>query len=95
MDRRDALTAILALPAGSSLFTTEPATGTPMTVTPLKVQSFDLIVLTAPGFISQETAERLKHYMDALIPAGVENVRCVVLGDGLSVSVIRQGPLDA
>jgi hypothetical protein len=90
MDRRDALTAILALPAGSSLFTTEPATGTP-----LKVQSFDLIVLTAPGFISQETAERLKHYMDALIPAGVENVRCVVLGDGLSVSVIRQGPLDA
>jgi hypothetical protein len=47
----------------------------------LKAQAGDIIVLTAPGPISQDTATRLRKCWDATFPT----LQAMVMGDGLRV----------
>jgi hypothetical protein len=96
MDRRETLKALLSLPAGTPFFTTEPADGS-MTVTPLTIQSLDLVVLTAPGHISEDNAVRVKAHLEEYLlkDTGLEHVRVIVLSEGLTLSVIRKGTLES
>lgn len=52
----------------------------------LRLEPGDVVVLSAPGNISTDTAHRLKEYWDR----NFEGFKCVVMGDGMEVhSVLR------
>lgn len=58
----------------------------------VRVQPGDVIVLTFPGLISQETAERIKRTCESnLFP----NNRVMVIGDGARVSVLQGLPVSS
>lgn len=73
MDRRDALKLLVAMPAVDRIASV-----------PLKSKK-DIIVLEAPGFISDETAKRIKEYAEKCFP----DHKVMVLGDGLRVKVLE------
>ena len=77
INRREALAGLLGFPAMTVMTRTE-------------VKPFDLFVFSAPGAISQDTAERIKQTFERIYPPEM-NVRAIVLSDGLTVSVVREG----
>lgn len=76
MNRREALTSLLGLPATTVITRTE-------------IRPNDLIVITAPGPISLESARLIKEQGDRLFRE--LGVKCVVLSDGMTLSVVREG----
>jgi hypothetical protein len=55
----------------------------------LRLQAGDLVILTAPGSISEPTAQRLKQAFESLLPTGVQ---VAVMGDGLKVDGVLRRP---
>jgi hypothetical protein len=79
MDRRELLATILALPATT-------------TITATRLEPFDLVVFESPGPISDESAARVKAFAeDFFTREGRPHVRCLVLGDGMTLSIVRDG----
>lgn len=83
MDRRDALK-VLTTWAG--------ATG--MTVTPVTTHDastdIGLLIIKVPGFVAEETVERLRHTVEqGLKGTPLEGVRAFVLGDGMDLEIVR------
>jgi hypothetical protein len=56
-------------------------------VSRLALDEHDTLVLECPSAISCETADRLRVYMETHFPGH----KCIVLGDGLKLSVLRHG----
>jgi hypothetical protein len=73
MNRRAALKLLSALPAAA-------------TVEVLNAEPGDVLVLTAPGHISDETATQLKRHAETAFPG----YKFMVLGDGLKLSVLKK-----
>jgi hypothetical protein len=78
MNRREALTALAAIPAVTGLQFTE-------TKIEPEIGPHDLIVVQFPGRVSMEAAERIK----ALIERELPGRTAFVIGDGGRVSVVR------
>jgi hypothetical protein len=76
VNRREALTSLLGLPATT-------------VITRTAIRPNDLIVITAPGPISLESARLIKEHGDGLFRE--LGVKCVVLSDGMTLSVVREG----
>jgi hypothetical protein len=78
MNRREALTALMALPSATVM-------------TKTAIHPNDLIVISAPGHLSVEQAERIKEAFETnfkdLQVRGV-----VVLSEGMTLSVVRETP---
>ena len=93
MHRRDFLKLTPAATATLTL-TTPGAPGTPPIVEPfdvgvLRLEPGDVLVLTTPGCISIETAERIKAHVEReLLPLGV---KAWIMGDGLTVAGVLRG----
>ena len=77
INRREALAGLLGLPAMTVMTRTE-------------VKPFDLFVFSAPGPISQDQAERIKQTFEQTFPQDM-HIKAIVLSDGLTVSVVREG----
>jgi hypothetical protein len=91
MQRRDFLKLTPAAAGATATLTlTEPGhEPEPFDVRVLRLQPGDVVIFTAPGTISRETAERLTTYAEAhLLPAGV---KAAVMGDGLTVAGVLRG----
>lgn len=92
MERREFLKLSPAAAAATTTLTLTMPGGEPepFDVRALRLQPGDVVVLTAPSYINQDTAERLKAYLDrALTPLGV---KAMIMGDGLTVAgVLRTG----
>ncbi len=52
----------------------------------VRLEPGDIVVLSAPGYISNETANRLKEHFERCFEP--EGLKCVVLGDGLEVQKV-------
>lgn len=50
----------------------------------LRLQPGDIVVLSAPGCISNETAQRLKEQWER----SFEGFKCAILGDGIEVQKV-------
>jgi hypothetical protein len=74
--RREAIASLFALPVTT-------------TITRTQIQPNDLFVFSAPGSISQEQADRIKTTVEEIFKD--LNVRVMVLGDGLTLSIVREG----
>ncbi len=59
-------------------------------MTRTEIRPYDLIVITVPGEIDEATAARAKAQFDEMFK-DVPNVRALVLGDGISLAVVREG----
>lgn len=73
MNRRSAIAALLALPEVARISATE-------------VKPDDLIVIEAPGPISDRAAARIKEIVEHNLPGR----KVMVLGDGLKVKIIEK-----
>lgn len=58
-------------------------------VSVLRVKRGDVVVLTAPGFISDETADRLKKFLEFQLET--LGASAWILGDGLKVDGVLRG----
>ena len=76
MNRREALLTFLALPATT-------------VITKTQIQSQDLLVITAPGHISEDAAKRIKQFAEETFKD--LNIKVMVMGDGLTLSIVREG----
>jgi hypothetical protein len=76
--------------ATATLTLTEPGhEPEPFDVGVLRLKPGDVVILTAPGCISCESAERIKAYVERYLqPFGV---RAFVMGDGLRVDGVLRG----
>lgn len=74
LDRREALKAFFGLPAATEI-TRIPA---------VSLKPKDVIVISAPGCISEETARRLQEYAQKIWP----DHTVVAMGDGLTVKIV-------
>jgi hypothetical protein len=92
MNRREFVALAPAFPVGAvtATLTVKEADKSPvdLDVSVLKLQPGDTLVLTAPGYITQEAAERIKRYTEERFPG----VNAIVLGDGLKVDGVLRGP---
>lgn len=50
----------------------------------LRLEPGDIVVLSAPGMISEDSAQRIKNYWDE----SFNDFKCVVLGDGIEVTKV-------
>lgn len=55
----------------------------------LRLEAGDIVVLRAPGRISEDTAKRLRDFWEGKFPEH----KCVVLGDGISLSAVALAQL--
>ena len=76
MNRREALLTFLALPATT-------------VITKTQIQAQDLLVITAPGHISEESAKRIKKFTEEVF--NDLNIKVMVMGEGLTLSIVREG----
>jgi hypothetical protein len=76
MNRRSAIQALLTLPATAS-------------VTRLSVTPKDLIVISFPGRLSPEHAERIRDIWNRQVFPEI-GCKCVVLEKGATISVVRR-----
>ena len=84
MDRRKFLQlSPAAATATASLTITEPGKEPvgPFGLSVLRVQPGDVVILSAPGCVSQECAARLRAYCEAMLPG----TKWLVMSDGLRV----------
>ncbi len=52
----------------------------------VRLEPGDIVVLSAPGCISNETASRLKEHFERCFEP--ERLKCIVLGDGMEVQKV-------
>ena len=90
MDRRSFIKMSPAFPAGAVsaalVLKEEGREDVSLDISVLKTQPGDIIVLTAPGGVSDEVATMLQAHIERIFPT----LKAIVLGDGLKVDgVIR------
>ena len=92
MDRRSFLALSPAFPvAAASATLTLKREGEPpveLDVSILKTQPGDCVILSAPGPITQDIAQRLKDMWEH----GVPGTKAVILSDGMKVDGVLRGP---
>jgi hypothetical protein len=89
MDRRSLLKLGAAFPVGVSAALVLREDGQPpieLDISVLKTQPGDVLVLSHPGHLSMESAERIKTYVESVWPT----LKAIVMSDGLKIDgVIR------
>jgi len=78
MDRREALATLLSLPASTVITKTE-------------LRPYDLVVFSVPGSLSVDEALQIKERFEAAFTDTNLHLRAIVLTQGMTVSVVRDG----